>query len=35
MLRSIEDFFGLDHLGYAAQTGLKTFGKDIFNKPKR
>ncbi|HLN36362.1 MAG TPA: alkaline phosphatase family protein [Xanthobacteraceae bacterium] len=34
MLRSIEDFFGLDHLGYAAQTGLKSFGKDIFNKPK-
>ena len=35
MLRSIEDFFGLDHLGYAAQTGLETFGKDIFNKPKK
>jgi phosphatidylinositol-3-phosphatase len=35
MLRSIEDFFGLDHLGYAAQTGLETFGKDIFNNKPR
>jgi phosphatidylinositol-3-phosphatase len=34
MLRSIEDFFGLGHLGYAGQKGLKTFGKDVFNKPK-
>jgi phosphatidylinositol-3-phosphatase len=34
MLRSIEDFFGLEHLGYAAQPGLKSFGKDIFNKPR-
>jgi hypothetical protein len=25
MLRSIEDLFGLDHLGFAAQPGLKTF----------
>jgi hypothetical protein len=32
LLRSIEDFFGLDHLGYAGQDGLKTFGTDIFNK---
>jgi hypothetical protein len=35
MLRSIEDFFGLGHLGYAGQKGLQTFGKDVFNKPKR
>jgi hypothetical protein len=34
MLRSIEDFFGLGHLGYAGQRGLKTFGKDVFNQPK-
>jgi phospholipase C len=32
MLRSIEDFFGLEHLGYAGQRGLKSFGADIFNK---
>jgi len=33
MLRSIEDFFGLEHLGYAGQQGLRTFGTDrnIFN----
>jgi hypothetical protein len=34
MLRSIEDFFGLDHLGYAGQNGLKTFGRDVFTKSK-
>lgn len=31
MLRSVEDFFGLAHLGYAAQSGLVPFGEDIFN----
>ncbi len=30
LLRSIEDMFGLPHLGYAAQKGLKPFGKDVF-----
>ncbi len=30
MLKSIEDIFGLSHLGYAAQTGLTGFGNDIF-----
>ncbi len=30
LLRSIEDMFGLDHLGYAAQRGLSTFGRDVF-----
>jgi len=30
LLRTVEDFFGLDHLGYAAQPGLKTFGADVF-----
>jgi len=43
LLRSIEDFFAVEHdgffavqhLGYAGQQGLKSFGKDIFNKPSR
>jgi hypothetical protein len=26
----MEDIFGLDHLGYAAQNGLQPFGADIF-----
>jgi len=30
LLRSIEDGFGLDHLGYAAQPGLRPFGRDVF-----
>jgi phosphatidylinositol-3-phosphatase len=30
LLRSIEDIFGLSHLGYAAQRGLRSFGRDIF-----
>ena len=29
-LRTIEDIFGLDHLGYAAQAGLAGFGSDVF-----
>jgi len=33
LLRSIEDIFGLDHLGYAAQDGLQAFGDDVFNGP--
>ena len=33
MLRSIEDMFGLEHLGYAGQDGLKTIGAGIFGKP--
>ena len=33
MLRSIEDYFGLTHLGFAAQPGLATFGADIFTRP--
>ncbi len=33
MLRSLEDMFGLSHLGYAGQKGLKTFGKDVFTAP--
>jgi hypothetical protein len=31
LLRSIEDWFGLPHLGYAGQQGLRTFGADVFN----
>jgi phosphatidylinositol-3-phosphatase len=30
LLRSIEDFFGLPHLGYAAAPGLRPFGSDVF-----
>lgn len=29
-LRSMEDIFGLDHLGFAGQAGLKPFGADVF-----
>jgi hypothetical protein len=30
LLRSVEDLYGLDHLGYAGQAGLKAFGADVF-----
>ena len=30
LLRSIEDLFGLEHLGYAGRKGLATFGKDVW-----
>jgi phosphatidylinositol-3-phosphatase len=33
LLRSAEDLFGLAHLGYAANTGLKPFEDDVFNNP--
>ncbi len=33
MLRSIEDMFGLPHLGYAGLSGETSFGSDIFNRP--
>jgi hypothetical protein len=33
LLRSIEDLFGLTHLGYAANDGLKPFEDDVFNQP--
>jgi hypothetical protein len=32
LLRSIEDAFGLDHLGYAAAAGLRPFGDDVFTR---
>jgi hypothetical protein len=31
LLRSLEDIWGLDHLGFAAADGLKPFGSDVFN----
>jgi phosphatidylinositol-3-phosphatase len=33
MLRSIEDTFGLGHLGYAAQPNLAPFGADVYDRP--
>lgn len=30
MLRSVEDIFGLPHLGYAGQKGLVPFGEDVY-----
>ncbi|MBV8194717.1 MAG: phosphoesterase [Candidatus Dormibacteraeota bacterium] len=30
LLRSIEDIFGLGHIGYAAQSGLASFGSDVY-----
>ena len=32
LLRSIEDMFGLPHLGYAARGGLRAFGSEILNQ---
>ncbi|MGI8413992.1 MAG: alkaline phosphatase family protein [Solirubrobacteraceae bacterium] len=32
MLRSVEDIFGLRHLGYAALPGESSFGADIFTR---
>ena len=34
MLRTIEDIFGLAHLGYASQRGLVPFGKDVFTRTR-
>ncbi len=31
LLRSVEDIFGLSHLGYAARPELKAFGADVYN----
>jgi hypothetical protein len=33
LLRSLEDVFGLDHLGFAAADGLVPFGADIYSQP--
>jgi phosphatidylinositol-3-phosphatase len=32
LLRSVEDNFGLAHLGYAGQAGLRPFGRDILDR---
>jgi hypothetical protein len=32
MLRSVEDIFGLEHLGFAGMPGLVTFGHDIYRQ---
>jgi hypothetical protein len=32
LLRTVEDIFGLGHLGYAAEPDLKPFGTDVFTK---
>jgi phosphatidylinositol-3-phosphatase len=31
LLRTIEDIFGLSHLGFAAQDGLPVFDSEIFS----
>jgi phosphatidylinositol-3-phosphatase len=33
LLRSIEDIFGLGHLGFAAKADLQPFGPDVYNAP--
>ena len=35
LLRSVEDIFGVPHLGYAGQSGLQPFGADVYTRPKR
>ena len=32
LLRSVEDIFGLQYLGYAGQAGLQGFGPDVYNQ---
>jgi hypothetical protein len=32
LLRTVEDIFGLGHLGYAAEPDLKSFGGDVFTQ---
>jgi phosphatidylinositol-3-phosphatase len=34
LLRSVEDIFGLGHLGYAGQAGLVGFGADVFTRAR-
>ena len=33
LLRSIEDLFGLSHLGFAGLAGGRSLGSDVFNRP--
>ena len=32
LLRSLEDLFGLDHLGYAADPALPAFDNSVYNR---
>jgi hypothetical protein len=32
MLRSVEDLFGLGHIGYAAMSSVSSFGSDVFSR---
>jgi hypothetical protein len=32
LLRSVEDLFGLDHLGFAARPNLEAFGDDVYRE---
>lgn len=32
LLRSVEDIFGLEHLGYAAEADLRSLGADVFTR---
>jgi hypothetical protein len=34
LLRSTEDIFGLEHLGYARDPGVSPFGRDVFDRPR-
>ena len=33
LLRTVEDIFGLDHLGFAGRDSLASFGTDVFTRP--
>jgi hypothetical protein len=35
LLRSVEDLFGLAHLGYANSSEVKSFGPDVFDGATR
>src|SRR5665213_1643692 len=35
MLRSVENLFGLKHIGYAGRPGLVPFGADVYTRPRR
>jgi hypothetical protein len=35
LLRSVEDLFGLEHLGYARPSGTKSFGPDVYTNASR
>jgi phosphatidylinositol-3-phosphatase len=34
LLRSVEDLFGLSHLGDAKQTQVHSFGRDVYTRPQ-